>query len=314
VTHTPVPPPPVLSRDGSVVAVAAGSMLVRASVADGRRSSLELPHAASIGALGTNGERAIVGGARALTLCADAVLRTIEIEGVVLRVALDGDLTAALARDGARTMLHTWQGDALDPLGEPLDLGELAPDGLAADGTRRRILAWGTAGPLAALGEGDLAVALVEIGADGLHLVWSGEEGPDDPNGFLFPLAAGAVGSYSRDELVVLAPANGGWEPTSRVQLADAESAAASPDGSWIAWSFSRYDEPAEQDVGQIRVARLPGGALERTLTTPARGAFEALAVDDAGTVTLATTRPPGTLTVGVAERGALTQRLELSV
>jgi hypothetical protein len=313
-THTPVPPPPVLSRDGSVVAVAVRGVLERAAVADGRRSSLELPHAARIAALGANGERAIVGGGGALTLCSDAVLRTTEVEGVVVRVALDGDVTAALVRDGARTTVHAWLGDSLEPLGAGLDLGELEAEGLLVDGASRRVLAWGLRGPRAALGEGDLAVALIEIGADGPHVVWSGDAGAADPNGFLFPLAGGAVGSYSRDELVLLAPADGRWTRTARVPLADVESAAASPDGSWIAWSFSSYDDSAAQDSRHVRVARLPGGALERTLTTPAQATFEALAIDDGGAVALATTRPPGMLAVSVAERDVLARRLELSV
>jgi hypothetical protein len=97
------------------------------------------------------------------------------------------------------------------------------------------------------------------------------------------------------------------------VPLVDVESAAASPDGSWIAWSFSRYDEAADEDVGQIRVARLPGGAVERTLTTPEAGTFEALAVADDGTVTLASTRAPRELAVDVAEGDVLERRLGFS-
>jgi hypothetical protein len=314
VTHTPAPPPPLLSRDGSIVAVASGDALVRASVAEGRRSSLELTHPADMAALDMHGERAIVGGGQVLTLCGDAPLRTVSTEGTVLRIALDGELATALVREGDRTVLRVWRGDALDPLVDRLDLGALAPEGLIADGVRQRILTWGLHGPRASLGEGDLAVALVEIRTDEAQIVWSGEGGATDPNGFLFPLAAGAVGSYSRDELVVQAPVGEGWERATRVALADVESAATSPDGSWIAWSFSTYDEATAQDVGQIRVARLPTGAVERTLTTPAQGTFEALAVDDAGRVTLATTRPPGTLTVRVAEGDVLVQRLELPV
>jgi hypothetical protein len=314
VTHTRVPPPPLLSRDGSTVAVVSGRMLERASIADGARTSLELAHDAEVVALAADGARAFAGGAESLTLCGAAVLRTVPAGGSVLRVALAGGLAAALVRDGDRTLLRAWSGDALDPLVEGLALGELAPDGLLCDGARRRVLAWGVRGPDAALGEGELAVALVEIGADGPQLVWSGEGGAAGPNGFLFPLAGGAVGSYARDELVLLAPAAQGWERTARVSLADVESAAASPDGSRIAWSFSRYDEATGQDVGQIRLARLPAGTVERTLRAPAAGTFESLAVADDGTVSLAATRYPRELTVDVSTGGAFVRRLAVSL
>ena len=85
VTHTPVPPPPVLSRDGLVVAVATDHALVRASVRDGRRSTVELPHPAGPLALSADGARAVVGGPDSVTLCTPAGNRTLEVHEPVLR-------------------------------------------------------------------------------------------------------------------------------------------------------------------------------------------------------------------------------------
>ena len=85
-----------------------------------------------------------------------------------------------------------------------------------------------------------------------------------------------------------------------------------SPDGARIAWSFSVFDEAASEDAGHIRVARLADGVVERTVAVSRPGTFSALAVDDDGTVTLATTRPPSRLVVGVAAGDSLVRRLEL--
>ena len=77
---------------------------------------------------------------------------------------------------------------------------------------------------------------------------------------------------------------------------------------------FAVHDEATAQDTGRIRVARLGDGVVERTLAFTQSGIFSALAVDDTGTVTLATTSRQDGLVVGVAAGYALEQRLRLDV
>lgn len=315
-THRPVPPLPVLSRDGSVVAVATGHTLVRASLVGGRRPLLELPHAASAVALSADGSRALVAGDLGVSLAlAGSGLRTIELSAPATRVAIDGDLAVALVPEDGRLQLRAWWGDELEPAAGSVDLGQLAPDGMLADGPRRRVLTSGLRGPRARMGEGDPTAALVEIGGDGPRVAWSGDGETEGAAGFVFPLAGGAVGAYSSTQLTVLAPGEGGgWQRVRSLELAGLEAAVASSDGSRIGWSFSVYDEASSQDVGYIGVAQLENGAVEQTLAVPLSGTFSALAVDDGGAVTFATTGRPDRLVVFAAEAGVLVPRLEIEI
>jgi hypothetical protein len=283
---------------------------------DGRTRPLELPHAASVAALSAEGSRALVAGDLGLSLAVEGGgLRTAELTAPAARVAVDGDVAAALVPEAGRLQLRAWWGDGLEPAAGNVDLGELAPDGMLADGPRRRVVIWGLRGPRARMGEGKPAAALVEIGGDGPRVAWSGEGAPQDPMGFVFPLAGGAVGAYSSTQLAVLAPGEGGgWQRTRSLELAGLEAAVASSDGSRIAWSFSVYEEASSRDTGQVRVARLRDGEVEQTLAVPRSGTFSALAVDDGGTVTFATTRRPDGVVVFAASDGVLAPRLEIEL
>jgi hypothetical protein len=296
--------------------VATGHTVLRASLVDGRKHSLELPHAASAAALSADGSRALATGDLGLSLAVEGGgPRTVELAAPAARVAIDGDLAATLMVEAGRLQLRAWWGDGLELAAGGVDLGQVAPDGMLVDGPRGRILTWGLRGPRARMGEGEPAAALVEIRGGDPRIAWSGEGGPLEAAGFVFPLAGGAVGAYSSTELAVLAPGEGGgWQRVRTLELAGLESAVASSDGSRIAWSFSEYDEASSRDLGHVGIARLDDGAVEQTLAVPRSGTFSALAVDDGGMVTFATTGRPDGLVVFAASEGVLVPRLEIEL
>jgi hypothetical protein len=277
-----------MNADGSLIATLYGSSV---TFIDGRAGTLlgdiKLDHAATNMAWSRSSPLLVVSGDDRLTLVRAGsdpeVIRSAGAAGALWRLALSEQplLVVAVARTSEHeSALSAWHGEGLEPLLGPEPLGATAAFSLLVDPSRRLALLAGRKGRGGFSAGGDRFTGLVRFGEGSIQLLWKGEGLPFDPDGYLFPLAAGRLGVHSRDELVVLElpdDPSGTAQEVFRARLPEAEAVVASPARTLLAW---RTD-------GAVRVARADTAEVVAEVAAPTDiGSFPALAVDDDGAVT----------------------------
>jgi len=313
-TMTRVAPRPVLSGDGRAGVVVRDGSAYLFQTAGGQIDRLATPAEAGLAALDRTGSRCVISGDDFLALweCGppSRQLAAVRISAPLLRLAVDGDLVlGALAAEDDGATLQAWQGPGLAAAPGSVALGPTAVDQLLLDGARGRGLVTGLRGPQSRFGEGEFLARLYDLRAGTWSVLWQGEGGPSHPNGFLFPLAGGALGAYDRKALTVLRPAGtsggGPWQPAARHAWGDLEQVVASPSGTFAAWFWSDGGDDND-DQYRARVAELGKGEVIHDLTIERVGEFPALAVDDEGVPRLVFGERPDRLVICELQSDAL--------
>ena len=152
-------------------------------------------------------------------------------------------------------------------------------------------------------------VRLYDLRAGTWPALWQGEGGPRHANGFLFPLAGGALGAYDQNALIVLRPAgtsgSGPWQTAARHAWGNLEQVVASPSGTFAAWFWSDGGDDND-DRYRGRVAELAQGRVIQDLAIERVGEFPALSVDDEGVPRLVFGERPDRLVVCELQANAL--------
>lgn len=320
-TMVQVAPRPVLSGDGRAGVVVSGGAAYLIWSDDEAIERLETPDEATIAALTPTASRCAVAGDDFLSLyqCGrpSRLLSTVRIDGPLPRMAVDDDLVVGIASDeDDRATLRAWGGSGLAGQRGSASLGPSAVDEVQVDGHRGRTLVWGLKGSRAQQGDGQFFVRIFELRGDDWPEVWHGEGAPRKPNGFLFPLADGAVGAYDERALTLLRPSpqpGGTWKPASTFRWGNLEQITRSPSGALVAWFWSDEDDDGA-DHGRARVADLSKGRIIQEVDIERLGEFSTLAVSDSGALTMAYGERPDRVVVCQVELGRLGQRRAIAI
>jgi hypothetical protein len=322
-------PQAVLSGNGYLAAIVQATKVTLIQTRTGSTHDLTLPHEGTLVAFDPQASLMAVSGDRQLSLFQSVdtphLLSTSPIAAWLDRLAVGEDgLVVGVARfdDRESSQLLAWRGPQLRPLFAEMgqSLGPVALDGLLVDGPANRVLYWGLQPnemgfEAAFYGAGQPFVRLISLEVETpLRQLWAGEGAPAESNGFLLPLAGGQLGTYSRETLVVFAPAAesvGSWQPIRRYDWGDLETVAASPNGAFLAWLWSSWD--GQRDHHHLRVADLEGNLIDE-VTFEVLGEFPALAVDNQGQATLVFSADKSRIIALTLEQGRLVKRADITV
>ncbi|MGL4649015.1 MAG: hypothetical protein ACRC1H_06390 [Caldilineaceae bacterium] len=295
----PLPPAPILSPTGHTAAAAWLNHLAIVNTADGHRTEFDAPaNLQSIAFDGSDAGAALATGDSLAWLPLSALAwpeeGTTNLPAPAYRMVLGPTRIATVARSGERTLAlygYTLADGQIAPIGsgEGRDLGATAAYRLHLDDQRGRVLLGGVKGRHALSGEGTPFDGLMEISAD-YRLLWKGDGLPFAPHAHLYPLADGSAAFTERHRLVTMSLENPQQPRVARIQdwPTPLETVALSPDGRYLAWmwsgsGFNMHVQAALIDYSQP--------ILDHQFWLD--GLFPALAVDNAGVVTIAWgTRP----------------------
>jgi hypothetical protein len=317
------PPLPVISGNGKLVACLFNTNLYIINSIDVSLAAVELPHEGRLTAISPHADLIGVAGYGQVSLFEGrspfSLLATADTPAPLFRLAVgDGGLVAGVVDiDRQMSTLCVWRGEKLSPSfagkGEPL--GEAAPYGLQMDASRNRIVVWGLSGSGAFSGTGEWFVRLMSFAESGLKTIWRGADVPFVPEGCLLPLENGALGIYDRETLALLSISPNA-EPQLRMSesgiFSDMETVVASPDGTHMAWFYTTWD--GEQDHYHIRVVQVSDRSVVGEASPESLGWFPAMAVDDSGRVTIASSEHPDHIVVETLEAGQLIKKADVQM
>ncbi|HEY8788659.1 MAG TPA: hypothetical protein VIM10_05950 [Actinopolymorphaceae bacterium] len=280
-THTPVPPRPILSADGRRIACPAGEGVWLIDAAAPRR--VPVPHVVELAAWGSSG-LAVAGGGSVSGLDSDGrVSWTRTVRGEVPALAL-ADGVLAIAVSGDRSSVDLLDPVTAGPIGR-IDLGTAEFEGLLASGDR--ILVWGVEGP----DDGAAAPWLGRLVSTAGVELWAGDGAPAEPQGVLWPLSRGAsarqlIGVFDVSSLTILQHAADGWAVLDTRPWAGRGLTSSSPGGRFVATLTADWDGNA--DLYSVGVLDLHTDATVFETAVEEPGQFPAVAVDDDARLTLA--------------------------
>jgi hypothetical protein len=316
----PLPPLAVLSQDGRVAACGSGTAVDLVETRDGSVSTVHLPHQARVMAFSPYAGLFAVAGSGQLSLLKGqapfSLLATVSAPAPLFRLVVgeEGLVVGATQFQEVKSTLCVWRGEQMQPSfsGAGQELGTVAPFGLQLDELRKRVVVWGLSGTDAYSGSGEPFVRLLALSEIGVETLWTGEDMPFQPEGFLLPLAEGRLGLYDWQRLVAVSTDIHPGQPLESYDFEELETVATSPDGTLLAWLWSTWED--ERDIYHIQVARLADSNLMAEVTFEYLGRFPALAVDDVGCATLVFSEMPNRVLTFTLDDGQLTERAHVQV
>ncbi|GIG23251.1 hypothetical protein Cch01nite_39750 [Cellulomonas chitinilytica] len=289
-THVPVPPSPVVSSDGSHVAVPTGStvLVVRARSPQHEPQLLDAGHPVSLCALDEHGDAVAVCGDGRLSLIpvggtAPARSVTLDAHERVTRLRLLGGTVVAVVADARDVALRAWSGPDLTPDASGPRWSGVEVDGLLAAG--RRAVLWGRQGPDLDFSAGTPWLRVCELGEPDEE-TWHGDGLDLTPAGLLYPFGDGRLAVHDVDTLVELVEHDGGWVEAGRRRWDGVAYSAGSADGSHVVMLVSEGAEDSERTV--LRVLRSDDGTTVAEAATDPIERPTALAVGNDARATAA--------------------------
>ncbi len=280
-THTPVPPRPVLSPDGQRIACADGEGVWLIDHTGPHRVSTT--HAVALASWGSDG--VVVAGARSVSsLAPDGRVRwtrAFDADAGALAVA-DGLIAIGLTGD------RSWV-ELVDPATaestSSIDVGAAVFEGLLA--TPEAVAFWGFAGA-----DGDTGPWFGRLATIAGVDMWTGDGAQSEPQGVLWPLAPArsdreCIGVFDLSSLRILQRTDDdAWTQADTRPWPGRGLSASSAGGRFVATLTADWNGLA--DVHAVRVVdlRMNSVVLETGVAEP--GQFPTIAVDDDARLTLA--------------------------
>jgi hypothetical protein len=289
-THTPVPPRPILSADGRRIACPGGEGVWLIDGNTSRRAAV--PHVVELAAWDAVG-LVVAGGGHVSALGADGrVSWTRTFPAEVRALARDGRVLAiALDRDGSSVELV--DPVTADPVGR-IDVGDAEFEGLLV--STDRVLVWGFAGS-----DADTAPWFGRLVSTAGVELWTGDGAPPEPQGVLWPLSSAGseeqlIGVFDVSSLRILQRAGDGWTVIDTRPWPGRGLSAASPNGRFVATLTADWNGTA--DAHSVRVVDLRADAAVFKTAVDEPGQFPTIAVDDEARLTLASGFPGAEVSV----------------
>ncbi len=315
----PVPPYAVLSQDGKRAVYARGTRLLVIDTATGQSRIEQLPHEATTLALTPDGGSLAAANYNVLSLfrLGDQLEQlgqtAIPAKPYRLVTAANGTTAAAFVYNDEEGVIALWRGPTLTPVlgAEGHSLGAVLPDFIGLDAVNERLLVWGQQGAGAFGGTGDAYLRLFDFSGQQLREVWTGAELTFAPNGFVLPLAGGAVGAYDREQISIFEPPTLG-RAAATYAVRELEKVVSSPNGARIAWLWNT--SVGSEITYFLASAQLNAPSDVHKLAFKQMGAFEQFAIADDGQITLLYGQEPNSLLVFRSDGDRLIQTTELDV